>query len=129
LLLGIAVGQGVLSARAWARWTGVALATLLTFLSLVGVVLMIVASASLLTTKDLSGLGIEPEPPAEGVEQISPRNLFLGILAMYTLPIVMGLALGSFALWCLLCRASGQWFYFASQLRQEHKAARELLAA
>jgi hypothetical protein len=88
---------------------------------------MVIGIVSLLATKDLSGLGLEPEPPPEGVERISPRNMLLGILAMYMLPVVMGLALGSSALWCLLCRASGNWFHFASQLRREHKAAREQL--
>jgi len=127
LSLGIAVGQGVLSARAWARWTGVVIAALLTIVSLAGVVAMVIGIVSLLATKDLSGLGLEPEPPPEGVERISPRNMLLGILAMYMLPVVMGLALGSSALWCLLCRASGNWFDFASQLRREHKAAREQL--
>jgi serine/threonine protein kinase len=130
LIGGQAIGTGILGARAWARWIGVTVAGALTLASLVGVVAMIVGMVGLFTN-DLSALGLEPdEPPTAvaGQPPFSTRNMFLGMLAMYLLPVVMGLALGSSALWCLLCRTTGRWFRFARELRLEHRAAKEHLA-
>ncbi len=136
LVIGIGVGRGLLSGRVWARWAGVAIATLLTVAALGGVIGMVVAAFGI-ASMDAAELGMKPNPapaatpgPASTANPpFSPQMMFYGMIAMYALPIIMALGLGLTALWCLLCRASGQWFAFASQLRHEHKAARQELAA
>jgi len=134
LLLGSAIGSGVLAAQTWARWTGVAISSLLATVSLVGIVMVVIAVFAALNN-DFGPVGLDPEPASQGGAApaggppFSMRNMVLGMIAMYSLPIVMGLALGGSALWCLLCRATGRWFRFARDLRLEHRAAKEQLAA
>ena len=129
---GFAIGRGVLSAWTWARWTGVAVAALAALVSLAGVIGMIVASVAILSDASASSW-LEPGAPPEAnsdVEEIpfTPQSFLLAVVAVYSLPLVMGLALGCTALWALLCRATGQWFLFARQLRAEHRRVRDELA-
>lgn len=122
LSVSITVGRGLLSARVWARWMSVVIAALLAVSSLAGIVLMAMGLVALLRDGSLQ---LDPQPGEQ--TPVPGRSFIFGIFGMYLVPVFAGLILGSAALWCVLCRASGQWFRFASQLRQEHRAAREQL--
>jgi hypothetical protein len=136
LATGLTIGRGLLSGRVWARWAGVAIATLLSVASLAAAVGMTVAVVNLVGSTDSEwGLASGASPPKTQGQApapqvtFSPRMMVYGMMAMYSLPIVMALGLGLTAVWCLLCRVTGQWFAFASQIRHEHKVARQEMTA
>jgi serine/threonine protein kinase len=127
LAAGITVGGGLLAGRTWARWTGVAGGGLLTLACVAALVGMGIVLASALADPTVfaprpSGEAPDPELP------FSPKNFIFGMFAMYSLPPAIGTLLGIVLLWALLCRASGEWFRFARELRAEHRQAREQLA-
>ena len=142
LATGLTIGRGLLSGRALARWAGVAIAALLSIAALSGAVGMAVGVVTVAGSNDADwqiSSGTPPaKPPTQTVKSstqtpaptvtFSPRMMVYGMMAMYSLPIVMALGLGVTAMWCLLCRVTGQWFAFASQIRHEHKVARQQMA-
>jgi hypothetical protein len=138
LALGITVGRGILAARVWARWVGVGLSVLMIFASLfgmaaIGFFLTTALSSEAFTNNSPRAL---PSPDNQAgaeadqkKEAFSPSRVLLGTMAMYVLPLVVGLLLGCVQLWALLSRATAQWFRFARQLRWEHQQLRLSLSA
>lgn len=141
LAVGVGVGRGLLSARSWARWTGVVLGALLLLGSLSGLFSMAAMSYAMLTNSELQGdwdsltkvpaeQQKQPAPSAPGDNPpFSPQRFMAGALAMYAVPLVAGLMMGIAVLWALLCKATADWFRFARGLRHEHHEARMSLSA
>jgi serine/threonine protein kinase len=127
---GIAIGLGILSARIWARWLGVACAGFVALTSIAGLVLMCMTVSIILSGK-MEGLGPpSPQPGSNGqpVMSISPQVMLVASLLLYALPLVTGVILGATSLWGLLTRPAGQWFRCARELRAEHRRVRHELA-
>ena len=53
------------------------------------------------------------------------RNFIYGMLAVYALPLLLGLLLGVAGIWSLVCRKASEWFDFAVQIRTEHRFMKE----
>jgi hypothetical protein len=66
-------------------------------------------------------------PPAAPPASFNPQRFIFGMLGMYLLPGLFGLALGGTALWSLLSRETGAWFSFAWRIRDEHRRLRHEL--
>jgi hypothetical protein len=125
---GLLIGRGLLAGRVWARWTGVAASGLLTLAALVGTVAMIAGVVAVLTSDEASSW-LQPEgTPADPEMPFSPQSFLLAMMAMYSLPLVVGLAMGVTALWALLGRRTGHWFRLAREIRAEHRRVRDELA-
>lgn len=134
---GILVSHGLLAAKFWARWTGIVLFALMCLSSVFGmfsVTLAMIAVAPQLENEiakqERSAPKSESQPEAEGAEQgekvVFPvRNFLLGSLAMYALPLLVGLLLGVAGIWSLVTRISGEWFNLAVQIRTEHRFLKE----
>ncbi|MEX2176564.1 MAG: serine/threonine-protein kinase [Pirellulaceae bacterium] len=140
LIGGILLGRGLLFGRSWSRWSGVAAATLLIVASIMAGVGMGMAMVAVLTS-DAASAWLEPPPPPtadpaatpppadESMEpEFTPKTFLLAILAVYSVPILMGLLLGGVVLWSLLTRRTAEWFRFARDIRSEHRRMREELA-
>jgi serine/threonine protein kinase len=134
LVGGIAIGLGILSARTWARWLGVAFAGLLVLGSVAGLGLLGVAIIAVLQEGFMADLPPDP-PQGQGFDgnvqtvPFSPRYMLIGSFLLYAVPLVAGIIIGGTALWGLLCRAAWQWFAFAREIRAEHRRVREEWAA
>jgi serine/threonine protein kinase len=137
---GIAVGYGLLDARAWAWWIGVILAALLTVTTsmaiagiIIGVAVVAAADASDFDfLKDVGPQGEATVPDAEGnthtVQMFDPRNFVYGLAGFYGLPFVVAVVLFGTALWNLFSKATAEWFRFAANVRAEHWLVRQRLA-
>lgn len=129
LVGGIAIGQGILAARTWARWLGAASAGVLAVGSVLGLVLLGI-SMVVIMNEPFEGL-VPPPQPHDGQQlqfQISPQRMLISSLLMYAVPLVAGIILGGTALWGLVCRSASQWFRLARELRTEHRRMRDGLA-
>jgi serine/threonine protein kinase len=143
LIVGVAVGWGLLAGRTWARWTGIVLAMLLSLSSLMLIFLLgwfaIWSSGSADFAKAMEGQQ-EINAPAEKAQQpgadvqsdgnigtFDPRRFIYGMVGMYMLPGLFGLLLGIAALWSLLTHESAAWFRLAKSIRDEHRLLRHEL--
>jgi len=141
LACGLAVGYGLLSAHVWARWTGIALAGLLTAMTGMAVVFIIIGVV-MVAAADSSAFdflrGVSPEgeaavvPKEDGtthtVQVFDPRNFVCAMAGFYGLPFVVGLVLWITALWNLMSKSTLAWYRFAAEIRAEHRLVRERLA-
>ena len=133
LVGGIALGLGILAARTWARWTGVACAGLLVLASIGGLSLLGAAVIAILQGELFNELASAPAPQ-QGLDgnvqtvPFSPRYMVAGSFLLYAVPLVAGIVIGGTALWGLMCRAARQWFEFARDIRREHRRVRQELA-
>lgn len=127
LATGVIVGRGLLAARVWARWIGVALFVLLCGSSCLGIFSIVIMSAAL--SQELSKATNSPPKNARQTEaqevQLPMQNFAYGIFAVYVVPLLAGLLLGAGGIWSLLSRKTGEWFAFAAQIRWEHRQARQ----
>jgi serine/threonine protein kinase len=126
---GIFIGHGMLSARAWARWTGVCAFVLLSLASAVGLLTLTVFAASQANASQQvappSRLDGEPAPPANQNSTLPSSQFVLAIAAMYALPVAVGLVLGAIGVFSLVTRPTREWFAFANQLRLEHRSMKK----
>jgi serine/threonine protein kinase len=129
LSAGIGIGTGILSGRTWARWTGVACASLILLASITSLSLLGVGLTTILTG-DLEGFASPPPNPEDGRQTmtISPHVMLAASLMLYALPLVTGVILGATSLWGLVTSPAGQWFRQARELRAEHRLVRQELA-
>jgi serine/threonine protein kinase len=130
LAVGIPTGRGILRARGWAWWAGVLAAAMLVLLAVVGLVGLVQSAAWMLAMPDeVQRILNEAETgEQDGDGEYSPIYSALGFLVMLAVPLATGLALGSTAVWALLCRSTRDWFRFAAEIRREHKLLKERLA-
>jgi serine/threonine protein kinase len=131
VISGIWIGWGLMSGRTWARWIAIVVAGLSTVVIFAGMVSLIMAAVTVATDESASSW-LEPAPPPgePGSEEIpfTPQTFILAMLAMYSLPIVMGFAMCATTLWALFRRRVAEWFRFARDLRAEHRRVRQELA-
>lgn len=133
LVIGLGVGRNLLAAQVWARWTGVALFAALCVGSALGLVGLGVMSASF-----FASTGIDSLPKKAKAEQaqrtsngpdleipFSAQNMVYGLSAMYALPLLVALLLGTAGIWSLVTRKASEWFSFAAQIRLEHRLVKE----
>jgi hypothetical protein len=121
LAAGIAVGWNVLAGRTWARWTAIVLAGLLTLLSATAVFALAYFAIWSLNSAEMQA-ALEPQAKSSPETMtFQPQRFILAMVSFYALPGVFGLLLGITALWSLLTRAAGEWFRFASSIREEHR--------
>jgi serine/threonine protein kinase len=128
----VALGWGVLTARTWARWTGVALASLLVAASTVAMVSLLVVLVTTMASDaqqidEIFGISPNPGDPA-GPPPFPARNFILGLLGFYGTPFLVSVLLHGTAIWALLRRRTGEWFRFAREVRAEHHRVRQELA-
>lgn len=135
LTSGIAIGRGLLGARPWARWCGLAAACLLIVATAGASVALVTFLAPAVLDPKLDTQISPPSEPGSTAEDSQPtptfstRRMMIGTMAMYALPVAIGLAMGITLVWALLCRSTSTWFRFARQLREEHRQARMQMAA
>ena len=67
-----------------------------------------------------------PAQIATSLQAFNPRNMVLGMVAMYSVPLLLVLACAATSFVSLLLPSTGAWFLMAGQARREHQA---LLAA
>ena len=67
-------------------------------------------------------------PNGGGNATLPARQLLMGMLAMYLVPLLAGLLLHAAAIWALLTRRAFEWFRLAREIREEHKRVRQELA-
>ena len=131
LAAGLTVGWGLLSARVWARWGGVALSALLlagSLAALGGVAALAMAfdPADITPTRqDFADPNLTPEEQQAAYDVV--RYFPIAMVAMYTLPPLAMLALSITALAALLGRRTAEWFQFARDLRREHRQLRDAI--
>jgi serine/threonine protein kinase len=134
---GLAVGYGLLSAHQWARWTGIALAGLMTLAEAAGVIGIILGVIAVAANEGsisefFQQMEAQNSPDGEASapppEDFRPQNLLYALLGFYGLPLFVGLVLAGTALWALLNRATAAWFHFAARVRAEHRLVRDRLA-
>ena len=133
LALACALGWGVMTARAWARWTGVILSALVAAASAAALAALIMVMVTALASNSQEfedAFGMSPSPAANppGARPFPARNFLLGMVAMYGLPFLVSVILHAFAMWALLRRRTSEWFRFARELRAEHRRVRQELA-
>jgi serine/threonine protein kinase len=131
LAVGVVIGRGVLAARTWARWLGVIVSALLIVAALGGIALIAVGINAIgsYDWKEFERTMGEVDPDLPQNPAAAARRAFYAVLAFVSLPLLAELILGATALWALLCRATGQWFRFARDIRREHALLKERLAA
>ncbi|MFN0019175.1 MAG: protein kinase domain-containing protein [Pirellulaceae bacterium] len=134
LVAGIFVSRGLLAAHAWARWIGVVLFALLCVGSAFGMATLAISSFAMSAEVDSIFQKAEAEQRAKAAEEgeeggetvIFPaRNFVYGMLALYALPLLVGLLLGVTGIWSLVTRQASEWFGFAVQIRTEHRFMKE----
>jgi serine/threonine protein kinase len=127
--IGVGIGWGVLSAHAWARWLGVAVSALVCVACIVGII-AVIASALAVTAQDLAQFdeAIKSEAPEGETPPFRAQSFLLGLLALYGVPVVIGLVMHGTALWALLTKRTGAWFRLAGEIRAEHRRVRQELA-
>jgi hypothetical protein len=140
LAAGVAIGMGLLSARAWARWTGVVFGGLLFLGSFCGIIGLGMLGYAMLYSSDFQNAWDSIEKttaeqqqnqpgPADANPRLQVKHFMFGTLALYGVPLLAGFAMSIAVLWALLCRATADWFRFARELRREHHQARMMLSA
>lgn len=119
LATGILLTWQLFAGRTWARWTAFGLAVLQTVVCLGVLVAMGVMFLAQPPAAPNSS------PGAAGGFQI--RSMMLGIVAMYSIPILLGVILGGVVVYSLVSRKAANWFRFASRIRAEHRNLRSVL--
>lgn len=118
---GILVARNLLSGQVWARWISVVVAVLQVILCVV----ILAAMAFYLVVQWNSQV---VAPPEAGVPaRLQMQTFMLGIVAMYGVPIVLGLVLGAVIAYSLWSRKAANWFRLATRIRGEHRNLRSLL--
>jgi|GEM_PF-6976994 len=130
LVIGVSVGWGVLLARNWARWIGVAIAAIVCVGCCIAAAGMIVGALTI-ASQDLSQFeeALKSSSSDGNPPPIKARNFILAVMAMYAVPVIVGIVLHGTALWALLTRRTAAWFRLAREIREEHRRVREEWAA
>ena len=128
--VGLVLGWGMLTARAWARWIGVALAAVVCLVCVTTLCVMVVSAISY-SSQFIAEMEKDAQTQSSDGQAEQPynaRNFMLGMLAMYAVPVVIGMVLHGTALWALLTRRTWEWFRQAREIRGEHQVVRQQLA-
>ena len=107
------VTRRLLGGWGWARWVAVAAAGLAAVASVVAAVALVVTVAT--------GF-VEPamESPPTDSNRFDARGIMLGMVAMYSIPVLLAGVCAVTALVCLLMPRTRAWFRLARQARTEH---------
>ena len=128
--IGAALTWGVLKAQSWSRWIGIGVSTLICLGLAAGIIALGVSfyamSGSFIQEMEKSMQSSGPN--GGGNATLPARQLLMGMLAMYLVPLLAGLLLHAAAIWALLTRRAFEWFRLAREIREEHKRVRQELA-
>jgi serine/threonine protein kinase len=113
------LSHGLLSGWGWVRWVVAGLTAIAILLSLVACIALVGMAYSM-----QQAMASSPAPAKQGDEAAAQafdqKRFISGIVAMYSVPLVMAFLCATTALVCLFTPATRAWFRLAQQTRREH---------
>jgi hypothetical protein len=128
----VLLGCGLLAGWNWTRWVMLVLSGVVTLACLGGCVALVYTAASMNLDPDVDKavVGTEKKPVGRENEQadagtatpFKAQNFLLGMVAMYSVPLLLVLICAATSFVSLLLPSTGAWFRMADQARREHRA-------